>query len=128
MCIDNIQQATEEGQFEVAVESIKSYYRDFFCKQDDVDDVYIEMLEYVEQKLKNVINKRKDIAVKEEKLSDIERFSALYSGLGMREEGLTTFKTHYLEKMIKIEAETILELLASFLAKMKETEGSNNTL
>jgi hypothetical protein len=38
-----------------------------------VDDVFIELLEFVEQKLKAVINKKKDIAVQEERLSDIER-------------------------------------------------------
>ncbi len=39
----------------------------------------------------------------------------------MREEGLKTFRVHYLEKLMKIESETILELLASYLAKKKET-------
>ncbi len=70
-----MQQATEEGHYEHAVETLKSYYKDFFCTQEDVDDVYIEMLESVEQKLKTVINKKKETAVKDEALADIERFA-----------------------------------------------------
>jgi hypothetical protein len=38
----------------------------------------------------------------------------------MREEGIATFKTHYLAKIIKIESESILEHLSSFLEKQKE--------
>jgi hypothetical protein len=41
--------------------------------QEDVNDVYIELIENVEEKLKMVIKDHLDQAIKENQLADVER-------------------------------------------------------
>lgn len=72
--MDVIQTAIAESQFELAVTSLQNYYKEHFCKlEDDLDDVYVELLESVENKLKMAIKRKNEIAVNDGKLSDIER-------------------------------------------------------
>ena len=40
----------------------------------------------------------------------------------MKDEGLATFRAHYLQKFIQLEGEMIVELLGAYLVKLKEDE------
>jgi hypothetical protein len=73
VCFDGAQTAIEEKQFETAVEHIQSFYKDFLCMQEEVEDVYVELIECVENKLKLVIKKNLDDATTHSRLNDIER-------------------------------------------------------
>jgi hypothetical protein len=46
------------GHYETAVEHIQRFYKEVFVNIDDLDDVYIEMVEAVEAKLKSTITKK----------------------------------------------------------------------
>jgi hypothetical protein len=47
------------------------------------------------------------------------RFSALHSGLGMKEEGLEIFISQYIEELLKSESEIVWALLQTYLEKCK---------
>ncbi len=74
ICIDGVQTSLAEGHYETAVEHIENFYKDFLCKPDAVvDDIYIELLEAVEEKLKATIQRKTDQAIAQSNFQDIER-------------------------------------------------------
>eukprot|EP01118_Nematostelium_gracile_P001246 TRINITY_DN11309_c0_g1_i1.p1 TRINITY_DN11309_c0_g1~~TRINITY_DN11309_c0_g1_i1.p1 ORF type:complete len:686 (-),score=149.25 TRINITY_DN11309_c0_g1_i1:20-2077(-) len=120
-CFDGVQTGIEEKRYEDAVDHIQKFYRDFFCMQEEVNDVYIELIESVEEKLKTVIKQNLDESISKHQLIDVERFSALYSGLGMKEEGLQIYVSQYVEELVANEVELVNALLNVFIEKSKKS-------
>ncbi len=92
--------------------------------------MYIELIESVEEKLKRVIKANLDESIKENKLSDVrgacgvsshlsKASGALHSGLGLKEEGLQVYISHYVQELFKAEVEIVDALLAVFIEKSK---------
>lgn len=123
-----MQTCIEEKDYELAVDHIQKFYKEFLCLQDDVEDVYIELIESVEEKLKRTIQSKLDQALKENNLNEIGRFSALHSGLGMKDVGLGIYLKQYIEELIKNEGNRVIALLEVHIQqlakqnKMQETK------
>lgn len=63
--VNKILHFTAESRFENAVETIKTFYQDFYSKPDvEVDEVYVEMMQSVEERLIKIMKERAMKAVK----------------------------------------------------------------
>jgi hypothetical protein len=85
------------------------------------------LLEAVEEKLKLSIAKKLEEAVNTDNLTQIELLTSYHSGLGKKQEALSIYKSSYLCKLIKIEGETIVELLNAYLQSLKDPHTQHNS-
>eukprot|EP01119_Soliformovum_irregulare_P019718 TRINITY_DN6305_c1_g2_i2.p1 TRINITY_DN6305_c1_g2~~TRINITY_DN6305_c1_g2_i2.p1 ORF type:complete len:656 (+),score=188.46 TRINITY_DN6305_c1_g2_i2:101-1969(+) len=114
-CFDGVQTCIEEKAYEGAVAHIQNFYRVILLTVEDVDDVYIELIESVEEKLKRLVRAKLDAAMENKNLSEIERFCALHAGLGMNDEAIPIYRTQYIEEIIKSEGILTMDLLNAYI-------------
>lgn len=71
--MDSIHNDVAEKRYESAIQTLQNYYRDNFADAQ-LDDIYVEMLEAVENKLKTSIGKRIEDAKLRNQFQEIGRF------------------------------------------------------
>jgi len=127
--IDRAQSGIAEGKFEDALHEVQSFYKVVLGGeaplQDDTDsdsnleDVFIEMMESTELKLKTSVKQKMETALQKTILAEIERFCALYKNVGLKDEAWNIYTTIFIPKTIQAEIEEITKLLAVFTTKRK---------
>ena len=108
-CIKGVSEAMAKEDYETAAAHIHRYRT---IDKSVLEAKASEELKNWEQKLRDVVHTRLEDALKRDDQNDITRFCELYSPLGLKEEGLNNYST-YLRRLIKTEADTILQIISS---------------